>query len=261
MFNLQGSEIIVILLLALVVLGPEKLPGAIRRFTRTYAELKKMSTGFQTELKSALDEPMKEMRETADLLKETADPNRLIAEAEAEEDLEADARHAVDDAELADAELEDDALDEDHELEDDDHVDDDRLDDADDELDAVEEVDDLDRDVGQTDDAGDELVDDELGSTRDGDDGERGEPARPARPAASRSPAGTSGNGGPPDTSEQAAQEAFSKERAVHARAVAGASQMASTEAGDDDLIPVPTDASQAPHDEWDDPVDEEASA
>lgn len=84
MFNLQGSEIIVILLLALVVLGPEKLPDAIRRFSRTYAELKKMGSGFQSELKSALDEPMREMRETADLVMNAADPQKLSEEAEAE---------------------------------------------------------------------------------------------------------------------------------------------------------------------------------
>lgn len=85
MFNLQGSEIIVILLLALVVLGPEKLPDAVRRFTRTYAELKKMSSGFQSELKSALDEPMREMRETANLVRDAADPKKIMAEAEAEQ--------------------------------------------------------------------------------------------------------------------------------------------------------------------------------
>jgi sec-independent protein translocase protein TatB len=72
-FNLSGSEIVVILLLALVVLGPEKLPDAIRKFGRTYAELKKMGTGFQQEFKSAIDEPMREMRETANLLKKSAD--------------------------------------------------------------------------------------------------------------------------------------------------------------------------------------------
>ena len=73
MFNLSGSEIIVILLLALVVLGPEKLPEALRRAGRTYAELKKMGNSFQAEMKSVLDEPMKEMRETADLLKKSVD--------------------------------------------------------------------------------------------------------------------------------------------------------------------------------------------
>ena len=73
MFNLSGSEIIVILLLALVVLGPEKLPDALRRAGRTYAELKKMGNSFQSEMKSVLDEPMREMRETADLLKKSVD--------------------------------------------------------------------------------------------------------------------------------------------------------------------------------------------
>jgi sec-independent protein translocase protein TatB len=72
-FNLSGSEIVVILLLALVVLGPEKLPDAIRRAGKTYAELKKMGNSFQSEMKSVLDEPMKEMRDTADLLKKSMD--------------------------------------------------------------------------------------------------------------------------------------------------------------------------------------------
>jgi sec-independent protein translocase protein TatB len=69
MFNLSGSEIVFLLLLALIVLGPEKLPEAVRKFGKAYAEFKKMSTGFQSELKTALDEPMREMRETAEAFK------------------------------------------------------------------------------------------------------------------------------------------------------------------------------------------------
>ena len=72
MFNISGTEIVVILLLALVVLGPEKLPDAMRKAGRTYAELKRMSTSFQDEMRNALDEPMKEMRDTADLLRSAA---------------------------------------------------------------------------------------------------------------------------------------------------------------------------------------------
>jgi sec-independent protein translocase protein TatB len=71
MFNLSGSEIVIILLLALVVLGPEKLPDFLRRAGRTYAELKKLGNNFQSEMRSVLDEPMKEMRETADLLQKS----------------------------------------------------------------------------------------------------------------------------------------------------------------------------------------------
>lgn len=69
MFNLSGSEVVFILLAALVVLGPEKLPGAIRQFGRIYSELRKMGQGFQSELRDAFDEPMRELRETADLAK------------------------------------------------------------------------------------------------------------------------------------------------------------------------------------------------
>ena len=71
-FNFSGSEIVFLLLLALIVLGPEKLPDAVRKFGKTYAEFKKMTTGFQSELKSALDEPMREMRDTADAFKKAA---------------------------------------------------------------------------------------------------------------------------------------------------------------------------------------------
>ena len=72
MFNLSGSEIVFLLLIALIVLGPEKLPEAVRKFGKVYAEAKKMTTGFQSELKSALDEPMREMRETAEAFKNAA---------------------------------------------------------------------------------------------------------------------------------------------------------------------------------------------
>jgi sec-independent protein translocase protein TatB len=94
-FNLQGSEIIVILLIALVVLGPERLPDAVRRFMQTYNELKKMGGGFQAEIKSAFDEPMREMRNTANMVRDAADPSKLAAEAEAEQRLRDDADSAV----------------------------------------------------------------------------------------------------------------------------------------------------------------------
>lgn len=77
MFNLQGSEIVIILLLALVVLGPEKLPDAMRKAGKFYAELKKMSSGFQDEFRAAVDEPLREVRETANVLRDSADFTKL----------------------------------------------------------------------------------------------------------------------------------------------------------------------------------------
>ena len=68
-FNVQGSEFIFLLVVALIILGPEKLPDAIRKFGRAYAEFKKMANGFQGEIRSALDEPLRELRETGDLMR------------------------------------------------------------------------------------------------------------------------------------------------------------------------------------------------
>jgi sec-independent protein translocase protein TatB len=65
-FNLQGGELMIILLLALVVLGPEKLPEAMRKLGKMYGELKRMSSGFQEEFRSAVDEPMREFRKAVD---------------------------------------------------------------------------------------------------------------------------------------------------------------------------------------------------
>jgi sec-independent protein translocase protein TatB len=71
-FNFSGSEIVFILLLALIILGPEKLPEAMRRFGQTYNEIKKLSSGFQSEFKQAFEEPMREMQATADELRRAA---------------------------------------------------------------------------------------------------------------------------------------------------------------------------------------------
>ena len=72
MFNLSGSELIFLVIIALVVLGPDKLPEAMRKAGKAYADFKKMTTGFQSEMKSVLDEPMREIRETAELAKQSA---------------------------------------------------------------------------------------------------------------------------------------------------------------------------------------------
>ena len=71
-FNLSGSELVFLVLIALVVLGPDKLPEAMRRAGKAYNDFKKMTSGFQSEMRTVLDEPMRELRETADLVKQSA---------------------------------------------------------------------------------------------------------------------------------------------------------------------------------------------
>ena len=55
MFNVGGGEIIVILLIALIVLGPDKLPSAARQAGKYLNEFRRMSSGFQSEFRSAMD--------------------------------------------------------------------------------------------------------------------------------------------------------------------------------------------------------------
>lgn len=55
MFNVGGAELLVILLVALLVLGPQRLPGAARQVGRVMSDIRRISSGFQAELRDALD--------------------------------------------------------------------------------------------------------------------------------------------------------------------------------------------------------------
>ena len=62
MFNLTGSEIIFLLVAGLVVLGPERLPGVLRRTARTYAEIRRTVRSYEQEFRETFKEPLDEMR-------------------------------------------------------------------------------------------------------------------------------------------------------------------------------------------------------
>ena len=55
MFNVGGGELLVIMLIALIVLGPQRLPDAARQVGRVVGDLRRISSGFQQELKDAFD--------------------------------------------------------------------------------------------------------------------------------------------------------------------------------------------------------------
>ena len=62
MGNLGGQEILVILLVGLIVLGPTKLPAAIRQAGRFAAETRRVAAGFKREFQEALGEPLAESK-------------------------------------------------------------------------------------------------------------------------------------------------------------------------------------------------------
>ena len=65
MFNFSGSEIIFLLILGLVVLGPEKLPVVLRKAGRLYGEFKRVTSDAQSDFRQAFAEPIRDFQEAA----------------------------------------------------------------------------------------------------------------------------------------------------------------------------------------------------
>lgn len=87
MFNVGGMELLVIAVVALVVLGPDKLPGALRQFGTVVGELRRISQGFQTDLKGAIADAERNAARGADAAgpsPENHDPGAAQAVAQAE---------------------------------------------------------------------------------------------------------------------------------------------------------------------------------
>jgi sec-independent protein translocase protein TatB len=73
-FNVGAGELMVILLIALIVLGPDKLPETARKMGNVMGELRRMSSGFQNEMRSAMDDVTRPPLET---VKEDPDPGAM----------------------------------------------------------------------------------------------------------------------------------------------------------------------------------------
>lgn len=78
MFNVGGGEVLVIALIALIVLGPQRLPDAARQVGKAMGELRRLSSGFQDELKTAFEESERSDRTAParDVLAEADEPEQ-----------------------------------------------------------------------------------------------------------------------------------------------------------------------------------------
>ena len=90
MFNVGPGELLVIMLVALVVLGPDKLPDAARKMGNVMGELRRMSSGFQEEMRGAFEEVSKPPATPSDAA--PASPPKLepVADTEPEAGAESD---------------------------------------------------------------------------------------------------------------------------------------------------------------------------
>lgn len=60
MINIGPGELLAICAIALIVLGPDKLPQALRTLGRVTSELRRVSTGFQEDIRSAVDDALRD---------------------------------------------------------------------------------------------------------------------------------------------------------------------------------------------------------
>ena len=83
MFDIGFSELLLFGVIALIVLGPEKLPQAARTAGQWYAKLRRMISTLQSEIESELDlaETRKQMQDELAKIRQTeTDMKREIAE-------------------------------------------------------------------------------------------------------------------------------------------------------------------------------------
>jgi len=85
MFNIGGAELVVILLIAFVVVGPKDLPKIARALGRMFRSLRSMVEEVKRE--TGLDELTKDLKEAERDIKQTADsidPRRELQEVQVE---------------------------------------------------------------------------------------------------------------------------------------------------------------------------------
>lgn len=58
--NIGGLEVLFVMIVALIVLGPTKLPEAARQVGRFVNEIRRISSGFQKEFREAVQDPITE---------------------------------------------------------------------------------------------------------------------------------------------------------------------------------------------------------
>ena len=73
MFDIGGSELVVIAVVALIAIGPKELPGVLRTVGQWMGKARKMAAGFQGQFQEAMREAeMADLKKTFDEVKEAA---------------------------------------------------------------------------------------------------------------------------------------------------------------------------------------------
>jgi sec-independent protein translocase protein TatB len=71
--NITGGEIVIILLVALIVLGPQRLPEAARQVSKAFREFRRVQNTVQSEIRATLDAAGEPIRESTKPVSQTVD--------------------------------------------------------------------------------------------------------------------------------------------------------------------------------------------
>ncbi|RDI68554.1 sec-independent protein translocase protein TatB [Nocardia pseudobrasiliensis] len=74
MFNIGWPEMVILVVAALVILGPERLPGAIRWTAQSLRQVRDYASGATTQLRSELGPELDELRKPLEELNELRRP-------------------------------------------------------------------------------------------------------------------------------------------------------------------------------------------
>lgn len=74
MFGLGFGEIVLIAIVALIFLGPQRLPGIAQQFARAIREVRHATDTVRQNVEDATAEPVEEIRQLATETKETTSP-------------------------------------------------------------------------------------------------------------------------------------------------------------------------------------------
>lgn len=83
MFGIGSTELLVILVVALIVIGPSKLPDLMRTLGKGMAEFRRMSSDVKSTLEAEVDRADREQRQAEakkELYPETAQPQTATAQ-------------------------------------------------------------------------------------------------------------------------------------------------------------------------------------
>ncbi|MHC1789133.1 Sec-independent protein translocase protein TatB [Solidesulfovibrio sp.] len=86
MFGIGSTELLVILVVALIVIGPSKLPDLMKTLGKGMAEFRRMSTDVKSTLEAEVDRADREQKQAEakkQLYPETGDDAKTVAPADA----------------------------------------------------------------------------------------------------------------------------------------------------------------------------------